>query len=182
MPASSICNNNKSEILYGPYSTCWTDEHAEIQSGPFVPILKKARCDDIFMFHNFRSSLKREFPHFSCFTETRDFTHYTNIFVLLHLLFRVLITTITTAHNIIKQAASETPNRFKEDAITQCKQQSYVIMQQLIQNRTKFQQDIILLIRRYKLFPYFKMVVFTASRIGFVWQSVIVTFNETYQQ
>lgn len=41
-------------------------------------------------------------------------------------------------------------------------------MQQPIQNRTKFQQDIILLIRRYKLFPYFKMVVFIASRIGFV--------------
>lgn len=71
------------------------------------------------MFNNFLSSLKRSFSHFSCFSEARDFTHYINVFVLLHLLFRVLIKTVTTAHNIIKQASYRNPERFtfKEEVV-----------------------------------------------------------------
>lgn len=58
------------------------------------------------MFNNFKSSLKRSFSHFA---ETRDFTHYINVFALLHLVFRVPIENITTAHNIIKQASYRNP-------------------------------------------------------------------------
>lgn len=71
------------------------------------------------MFNNFKYSLKRSFPHFSSFSETRDLTYYINVFALLHLVFRVLIKTVTTAHNFIKQASYRKPEgvTFKEDMI-----------------------------------------------------------------
>lgn len=68
---------------------------------------------------NFKSSLKRSFSHFSCFSETRDFTHHINVFAILHLVFRVLTKTVTMAHNIIKQASYRNPKifTFKENMI-----------------------------------------------------------------
>lgn len=73
----------------------------------------------MFLFSNFKSSPKRSFSHFSCFSEIRDFTHYRKVSALLQLVFRVLIKTVSTAHNIIKQASDRNLQRFtfKEDMI-----------------------------------------------------------------
>lgn len=73
----------------------------------------------MFMFNSFKSSRKRSFSHFSCFSEIRDFSHYRRIFALSQLVFRVLIKIVPTAHNIIKQASDRNSKRFtfEEDMI-----------------------------------------------------------------
>ena len=87
-----------------------TSQHTEIYGGPSILILKQARS---------LCSTTLSFSHLSCFSETRDFTHYIQVFSLLQLVFRVLIKTVTTAHDIITQASYRNPKRltFKEDMI-----------------------------------------------------------------